>query len=180
MDARFIPIGKGRLTLYHRPGAKAFAGLAEQGCTHVVTLLRDTEGAEKIGNAIRARGMQWVWVPVPNGDYPQGEVHERLVQAIPTISRLLDEGASVLIHCSAGIHRTGMLGYGLLRWRGLTQDEALEKIGQMRPQTRDGILPRHIRWGNQLASTQPQQEKSWRHFINTFINRLKTPTFKKP
>jgi protein-tyrosine phosphatase len=151
MKPQFIQVGLGRLALYHRPGGKAFADLLEQGCTHVVTLLRASEQAESIGQNVQEKGMVWLWVPIPNGDYPRGEIHERLVNAIPQISALLDEGASVLIHCSAGIHRTGMLGYGLLRWRGLSQEEALEKIGQTRQVTHDGLLPRHIRWGDEVA-----------------------------
>jgi protein-tyrosine phosphatase len=154
-DIHFVPIGNGRLALYHFLGRNTVPGLVEQGCTHVVTLLRDTERAESIGNKVQASGMTWLWVPVPNGKYPQGEVHERLATAIPQVSALLDDGASVLIHCSAGIHRTGMLAYGLLRWRGLGAEEALETIGKIRPVTRDGILPRHIRWGDEMAR-EPQ------------------------
>lgn len=151
----FAPVGYGRLSLCHFLGKRVFDELGGKGCTHVVTLLRDTERAESIGQKVQNKGMTWLWIPVPNGKYPQGDVHDRLLAAIPQISALLDEGASVLIHCSAGIHRTGMLAYGLLRWRGMGADEAMEKIGQIRPVTRAGILPRHIRWGDAVAR-EPQ------------------------
>jgi protein-tyrosine phosphatase len=147
----FYPVGNGRLSLHHFLGKKSLDGFEDTGCTHVVTLLRDTERAESIGRKVQEKGLTWLWVPVANGKYPRGEVHERLMAAISQISALLDNGASVLIHCAAGIHRTGMLAYGLLRWRGLNPEEALETIGKIRPVTRDGILPRHIRWGDEVA-----------------------------
>ena len=147
----FVTVGSGRLALYHFLGNRTSQDLLQSGCTHVVTLLRETERARGIGERVQTLGLTWLWIPVPNGSTPQGEVNERLVAAIPQISALLDEGASVLIHCAAGIHRTGMLAYGLLRWRGLGPQEALEKIGQSRMVTREGILPRHIRRGDQPA-----------------------------
>ena len=174
----FIPVGKGRLTLFHRPGGKAYQQLVAQGCTHVVTLMRASEGAEGIGQSVEARGMRWLWVQVPNGDYPRGEVHEQLLAGIECVSGWLDEGASVLIHCSAGIHRTGMFAYGLLRWRGLSPEAALEQIGRMREQTRAGILARHIRWGNENAREAPKQETKWTDSINVFAKHWLTKIFR--
>jgi protein-tyrosine phosphatase len=95
--------------------------------------------------------MEWIWLPVPNGKYPEAEVHERLLQAIPELSKLLDDGKSILIHCSAGVHRTGMVAYGLLRWRGLDQDAAIKIICQTRPGTAEGMMEKRMRWGDELA-----------------------------
>lgn len=131
----FVKIGNGRLALNHRPGGSDFALLRELGCTHVVTLLKESEFAGRIGNQTRKASLEWIWLPVPNGKYPEGEVHDRLLAALPVLSQLLDEGKSLLIHCSAGIHRTGMVAYGLLRWRGMGREEALETIGKIRKET---------------------------------------------
>ncbi len=152
VSLNFLPVGTGRMALLHRPGGRIISGLPGLGCRRVVTLLSDREGAAHIGARVHAVGLAWTWLPLENANYPTGEVDARLRAFVPVLSGLLDAGESVLIHCSAGQHRTGMLAYGLLRWRGLSASAALEALCQMRPQTCQGIQPRHIRWGDTLAS----------------------------
>ena len=168
----FVNVGNGRLALNHRPGRADFARLRELGCTHVVTLLKESESAQKIGSQTKNAGMEWVWVPVPNGHYPQGEVHERLLAAMPQISQLLDEGKSLLIHCSAGIHRTGTVAYGLLRWRGVEGDEAMRLIHTMRKETAEGMMEKRRRWGDEQARRSVQTGTNWFAAIRTFLRRL--------
>jgi len=108
-----------------------------------------------VGQAIEALGLKWTWVPLRNGRYPQGEAHERLVAAIPHISQFLDDGEAVMIHCAAGIHRTGMLALAVLFWRGYTEPEALDLIGQMRGHTREGLLPRQFLWARNYLKDLP-------------------------
>jgi hypothetical protein len=44
-----------------------------------------------------------------------------------------------------------MFAFGLLRWLGLSEAQALQKIAEMRPHTREGMQADHIAWGNQLV-----------------------------
>jgi protein-tyrosine phosphatase len=123
-------------------------------------------------------GLNWIWLPVPNGNYPEGEVHKRLIQAMPQLSQLLDEGGSLLIHCSAGIHRTGTVAYGLLRWRGVERDEAMRIIGEIRILTAEGMMEKRMRWGDENARQVVQQDKTWAHSVKEFLNQLTTKIFK--
>jgi protein-tyrosine phosphatase len=108
-----------------------------------------------LGQTAQGFGLRWTWLPLPNGKYPRGEAHKLLAAALPLLSSYLDDGDSILIHCAAGIHRTGMLAYGLLRWRGYGKAEALDLISQMRTHTRNGLHPRHVLWGdNVIAGVQ--------------------------
>ena len=79
-EIHFVSVGNGKLALYHRPRGVDFRTLRELGCTHVVTLMKESEGARSIGKMTENAGLTWVWIPVPNGDYPQGEVHQRLIK----------------------------------------------------------------------------------------------------
>lgn len=170
----FVKVGNGRLALNHRPGSRDFKLLRELGCTHVVTLLKESESAPKIGNQTRNAGMEWVWIPVPNGNYPQGEVHDRLLNAMPHLSQLLDEGNSLFIHCSAGIHRTGTVAYALLRWRGAERDEAMRIIHEMRKETAEGMMEKRMRWGDENARHTDTKENSWVRSVKEFVNQLRT------
>lgn len=173
LKVKFVKVGKGRLALFHRPRNEDFPALRELGCTHVVTLLKESEGAERYGNLTKSAGMEWFWLPVPNGKYPERDVHERLLQAMPALSELLDDGKSVLIHCSAGIHRTGMVAYALLRWRGLDRKQAMKIITVTRRETAEGMMEKRMRWGDENARPASQQDTTWLHFVKEYVNQLK-------
>jgi hypothetical protein len=66
----FVKVGNGWLALHHRPRGMDFPMLREMGCTHVVTLLKDSEGAQRYGELAGKAGLDWFWLPIPNGKYP--------------------------------------------------------------------------------------------------------------
>jgi predicted protein tyrosine phosphatase len=152
LDLTWVPVGAGRLALWHRPGRKHLTAIRDAGCSHLVTLLSEREGAREIGEAATNAGFTWIWLPLPNSDEPVGAARAILEHGLSELSRLLDEGRALLIHCSAGIHRTGMTAYALLRHRGLDREQALSIIGQSRAHTRDGVQERHLRWGDDLSA----------------------------
>jgi predicted protein tyrosine phosphatase len=147
----WVAVGAGRLTLWHRPGRRSVPAIAAAGCTHLVTLLSEREGGLAIGGAAAAVGLGWTWLPMPSSAEPVGDARAVLEARLGELSRLLDSGAAMLIHCSAGIHRTGMVAYALLRSRGLSRDDALGALGAARRHTREGVQERHLRWGDALA-----------------------------
>ena len=51
----------------------------------------------------------------------------------------------VLVHCAAGIHRTGVVAYSLLRARGFNNTEAMLKIKSIREATYNGVGKGRIR-----------------------------------
>lgn len=153
-DIAWVAIGAGRLALWHRPALKRLSALRALGCDCLVTLLAEREGAQQIGAAAQRAGMDWLWLPIANADIPEGEERQELEKAVVLLSSLLDQGHSLIIHCSAGIHRTGMIAYALLRFRGHNRDSALEHIAKMRGHTHRGLQPRLLVFGDDLAETR--------------------------
>jgi protein tyrosine/serine phosphatase len=49
--------------------------------------------------------------------------------------KLRESEIKMLIHCSAGVHRTGFVAYLLLRMNGLESEQAFEKLKEMREET---------------------------------------------
>jgi protein tyrosine phosphatase (PTP) superfamily phosphohydrolase (DUF442 family) len=151
MKLNWVEVGGGRLALSHRPRLKAIAGFAGQGCQRVLTLQGEDESPGQIGAAVRKAGLAWTWVKIGDGRFPVGKADLAMRQGLHDMVACLKAGESVLIHCSAGIHRTGMFTFALLRSLGLSEPEALEKIALMRPHTRNGMRPGDTDWGNQIA-----------------------------
>lgn len=118
MQLNWAPIGKGRIALGHRPKLRALQYFPAAGCDLVVTVLSEKEGALEIGNLVHQSGMQWIWIPLASGNPPRNMPAE-LVE----IEAALHGGASIFIHCSAGMHRTGMISFAVLRRMGNREDE---------------------------------------------------------
>jgi protein-tyrosine phosphatase len=151
----FVPAAGGRIALGHRPKLRGLADLLASGCTHIVTLLSEREGAKTIGAAASSAGLSWIWFPLENGHPLAADRDEEARQLFDAVGRLLDEGGAVYIHCSAGIHRTGMIGYALLRHLGLPKDVALERLRAMRDLTADGVGDERLSWGDRFAPAAP-------------------------
>ena len=44
-----------------------------------------------------------------------------------------------MIHCAAGVHRTGTTTYTLLRWSGMQPNEAMDALLHIRKETHKGV-----------------------------------------
>lgn len=150
-------VGGGRLSLGHRPRLRRIRYFPVEGCDRVVTLLSAAEGAEEIGELVQAAGMAWTWIPLPDARPPSGRLERAVRQALRELSERLAAGESIVLHCSAGIHRTGMIAYALLRMCGIDHDAALERIGTMRAHTLAGLTDEHVQWGRNLLGDAPAE-----------------------
>ncbi len=151
-EARWVVVGPGRIALAHRPKLKDIPRLVEQGCQRIVTIQGRNEAPGQIERAARAAGIAWTWVPVGHGSFPEDEADRLMRRGLQELAAAVEAGESVLVHCSGGIHRTGMLVFALLRWLGVPEAEALERIAAMRPETREGVRAEHLAWGNHVAT----------------------------
>lgn len=148
---KLVSVGGGAVALSHRPKRSDVPLLPALGVTHVVTLLSDREGAKEIGDAVRHAGMAWIWCPMANGQPPDAQATEVIRPVLAELAGLVAGGAAVLVHCSAGIHRTGMFGYALLRQLGLDPVAARARLGELRVVTAEGVGERRLAWGDMLC-----------------------------
>jgi protein-tyrosine phosphatase len=150
-DLTFVPVGGGALALTHRPRRRDVPRLPALGVTHVVTLLAEREGAREIGVAVRRAGLTWIWCPLDNAEPPDERCTAELRPVLAELATLVSQGATILVHCSAGIHRTGMFGYALLRQLGLEPVAARAKLLELRAVTGEGVGDDRLAWGDALA-----------------------------
>ena len=136
---RWVSVGAGRLALTHRPKLRGMPQFRAEGCARLVTLLAAREGAERIGALAQEAGLAWTWLPLDSGRPPTDEAAwSQVAQGLIALAARLDAGESLALHCSAGIHRTGMIAYALLRVSGYPSAQALTAI--------EADAPRDTRW----------------------------------
>ncbi len=134
---RVATIGKGFIAIMARPefgGGSPFADIAAEGVGHVVSLLEPGEardlGLEAEPEMVRLQQMEFSSFPIPDMGVPASvERYARLTQAL---ARQVHDGTSTLVHCRAGIGRSGLVAAGVLMHAGLTARQALAQISSQR------------------------------------------------
>ncbi|HPO49465.1 MAG TPA: tyrosine-protein phosphatase [Spirochaetota bacterium] len=63
---------------------------------------------------------------------------------------ILNKGGKLFIHCSAGIHRTGMITFALLLYLGYKVSVASGLLKQMREIAASEVTERRLEWGKQF------------------------------
>lgn len=150
-EIKWTTLKCGSLALWHRPGTKVFPALKEQGCSHILTLMSKKEGADLIEAETIKNKMSWLWLPLENAkpvfDKEQMNVIKKMLK---NVKDLLDNRANIFIHCSAGIHRTGMFVYALLLSLGFNKEAALNKLYEMRSITKMKMSDARSQWAEQF------------------------------
>ncbi|CAD7944623.1 unnamed protein product [Amoebophrya sp. A120] len=79
------------------------------------------------------RRPEWVHLPISGAAMQDAEKDRTAVtRAAALVAASLLRGKTVAVHCSAGLHRTGIVGYTALRILGFSQPMAFELLGQGR------------------------------------------------
>lgn len=147
----WLPVGPGRLGVGHRPRLRWLPTLAAAGVTDLLTLLGRPEGAEEVGRATESAGLAWHWLPLADGQPPEASRDPAIARVLLPVRARLDAGATVFVHCSAGIHRTGMIGAALLHLAGWREAEVAAGLRTMRTVTAEGVGPARLGWARGFA-----------------------------
>lgn len=147
-----FPVRMGRLVLCGAPSKKVVDSWAE-GLDCVVTLLREEElhnrGLDL--NILSALSVEWLHLPISGAALESPGDRDAVKAAASAVAERLRSGKTVAVHCSAGLHRTGIVGYLALRLLGWSMGGAFELLGQIRWETRAEL--EKIFWKSQ--STTP-------------------------
>lgn len=138
------PIAGGYLAIGHKPGRKLREQLEAQGCTLVISLLSHSESsANESSRRIR--------LPLAGADLPKPERTPEIVATFERMHAALRDGGRLYLHCSAGLHRTGLIGNAFLRYLGYSAEDALALLSELRPLTAEQVGEERLRWGDGFA-----------------------------
>lgn len=152
-EINWVKIGNGFLAIGHKPGKKiSFEGLKIEGTSAVLTLLNENEGASAIGRQLQTVNIEWIHFPFSASKPHSGEAIEQVYSLYTNLSNLVFAGYKIYIHCSAGIHRTGMITYGFLRYIGMEKTEAFRLLQTLREVTATQVGEDRLRWADQFGN----------------------------
>jgi hypothetical protein len=103
----------------------------------VIALLEDHEfpriGIPRFREDVARSGLPWEFAPIVDGDIPDAAFERRWRELGPRVRKILRAGGRVLIHCRAGLGRTGLLAATLLVEFGAKPQTAIEDVRRARP-----------------------------------------------
>lgn len=116
---------------------KDIAAYQEWGANGVVTLVEEQElieyGVPNLGELVQEAGMWWRHMPIVDFDVPAKEFEDSWSIESHQIRSALAVGERIVIHCLAGLGRTGMMAARLLVEFGMTPQEAIVHVRRVRP-----------------------------------------------
>jgi hypothetical protein len=131
---------------------------ARAGVSDVVTLQRADELAPWLPEACEALGLGWHHLPLSGRRLERAGDRDSIAR-LPELL-VLPGDRRIVIHCSAGMHRTGVCLYLLLRHAGLDPEAALARVEQARPVTAHE-LTRRTRSSGMLRETADATWLRW-------------------
>lgn len=133
--------------------------IRDWGASTVVTLIEDFEfgllGVPGFGEKVSA-AFRWLWLPIPDGGVPGEEFERRWDEAGSELHGRLAAGERVLVHCRAGLGRTGVVASRLLVEAGMTPAQAISAVRSARRGTVETVVQEQYVLGlpQRLASQQ--------------------------
>lgn len=95
----------------------------------IITLTEEPLSKDLISE-IRNEKLHWLWEPIPDFYPPTiGQLNEILKSMI----RVEERGGKVLVHCEAGLGRTGTVLACYLVLKGFSAEQAIERVRSVRP-----------------------------------------------
>ncbi|WP_169714424.1 protein-tyrosine phosphatase family protein [Algoriphagus antarcticus] len=152
----WIQLGGGSLSIGHRPSIKLVSDLKMQAATHIFTLLSEKENCRAIGKLTKNAGLNWLWFPMESARNPDLDRYAELKMVFEEIKEILENEGKIYLHCSAGIHRTGMISFALLRFLGFDPESCAAKLKSLRIETSEGVGKNRIAWANSFITNTLQ------------------------
>lgn len=113
------------------------AGFQEWGATGVITLNEEEElenlGLSDLGVRLVGSGVWWRHLPILDMNVPLPEFEDLWQVESRRICESLAAGERIVIHCLAGLGRTGMMAARLLVDMGMAPERAIIEVRRVRP-----------------------------------------------
>jgi protein-tyrosine phosphatase len=132
----------GEIALSRMPGSvthidEDVAEIVALNCACVLTLSPQEElirhGADRLSSLLVDEGIEWLHFPIDDYAVPLPSQDQAWSQLSKRLHHHLNNNLTILIHCYAGIGRSGMIALRLLVEQGVNPDEALNQIRNVRP-----------------------------------------------
>ena len=122
---------------HKRDLAKDLGTIARWGASLVVTLMEERElfelGLNDLPAQLRSLGITWLLIPLPESGTPDPSFESRWATASSQLASVLEQRGRIVIHCTDGLQRTGLVAARLLVDLGCRPEDAINRVRAARP-----------------------------------------------
>lgn len=134
--------------------------IADWGAAAVLTLIEDHEFAvlkvEGLGDAVRARHMDWLHAPIQDVSIPDRDFEAAWPVIGENLRARLRAGFDVVVHCKGGLGRAGMIAARLCVELGVEPGAAIREVRRVRPGAIETTAQEsHVRARQAVPEPQP-------------------------
>jgi len=148
-QSNWVSVSNGFLKIGHKPGGKkrTVLSLKNENVNTVLTILGEQEDISFIREPVKFYKLDWLWLPLRDGKNPSKEMDLEIIALLEKLRFKLNNGERIYIHCTAGLHRTGMITNLLLLFLKYDQESAIELIYKLRQITALEVSDHRLDWG---------------------------------
>ncbi len=107
------------------------------GAAALISLIEEHEfaslGVPDLAARMRSRRLDWYHLPIRDMCAPEGDFTSAWAKYDAPISRTLQEGRKIVVHCAGGLGRTGTVVARFLVDAGMAPANAIETVRRVRP-----------------------------------------------
>lgn len=111
--------------------------IAAWGAVAMITLVEQDELAalqvSELGTEVEARHMDWLHLPLRDGDVPGPAFEESWARCGESVRRRIRSGFDIVVHCKGGLGRAGTVVAKLLVELGVPVEDAIARVRTARP-----------------------------------------------
>jgi protein tyrosine/serine phosphatase len=97
--------------------------------------------------------MGWIWIELGSTKSLPRRRRPDILNALRTMVSALQEQGRIYLHCSAGIHRTGMIASALLFHLGCDEEQIRRTLAALRPLTAADVGEARLEWARSFAGS---------------------------
>ena len=145
------------VTCYGRPGVKDIANFKKDyNINLILTLQGDQERPEEIKRVCEENNIEWLHFPVMGaGNFTLLKIKDKLIEFyVYLFNRLIKEKIKLFVHCAAGVHRTGVFLFGLMRLSGENVDTSYKLLNNIRSHTYKHVGKERICYFESIISNE--------------------------
>jgi protein-tyrosine phosphatase len=143
------------ISCHGRPTGKDLKSMKlTYGVNCVLTPQYAKEKPEEIKKMCEENKLKWLDVELGGATLPyfqKSDTQKLLISSLKNLTQILKNfSVNLFIHCAAGLHRTGIVVYSLLRIFGETPESALQALEYIRSETRKEVGDKRIEFAEKF------------------------------